>query len=148
MLCCPCLSLPNASRWFPGAIRSDASETAAFSWSSLRCATRHSCSGHVRPTSRTGRDRSLTDRHAVRIRVFRRAEGVRVAHVDRTTDRGVGVRFARRPTALVAVSEPQLVDRKSTRLNSSHSQISYAVFCLKKKKIDTTTFPLSSLTSA
>src|SRR2546430_17107273 len=29
---------------------------------------------------------------------------------------------------------PAGVDRKSTRLNSSHSQISYAVFCLKKKK--------------
>src|SRR2546427_1795037 len=28
----------------------------------------------------------------------------------------------------------QVGDRKSTRLNSSHSQISYAVFCLKKKK--------------
>src|SRR2546427_7000612 len=28
----------------------------------------------------------------------------------------------------------QELDRKSTRLNSSHSQISYAVFCLKKKK--------------
>src|SRR2546430_13473530 len=28
-------------------------------------------------------------------------------------------------------------DRKSTRLNSSHSQISYAVFCLKKKKTHT-----------
>src|SRR5256886_4379035 len=28
-------------------------------------------------------------------------------------------------------------DRKSTRLNSSHSQISYAVFCLKKKNTDT-----------
>src|SRR2546427_2504422 len=27
-------------------------------------------------------------------------------------------------------------DRKSTRLNSSHSQISYAVFCLKKKKTE------------
>src|SRR2546430_2929985 len=27
-----------------------------------------------------------------------------------------------------------VLDRKSTRLNSSHSQISYAVFCLKKKK--------------
>src|SRR2546427_1308579 len=27
-----------------------------------------------------------------------------------------------------------VADRKSTRLNSSHSQISYAVFCLKKKK--------------
>src|SRR2546430_5853463 len=30
------------------------------------------------------------------------------------------------------------VDRKSTRLNSSHSQISYAVFCLKKKTNSTT----------
>src|SRR2546430_3639257 len=29
-------------------------------------------------------------------------------------------------------------DRKSTRLNSSHSQISYAVFCLKKKQANTT----------
>src|SRR2546430_4705570 len=29
---------------------------------------------------------------------------------------------------------PGATDRKSTRLNSSHSQISYAVFCLKKKK--------------
>src|SRR2546427_6028556 len=29
---------------------------------------------------------------------------------------------------------PPPADRKSTRLNSSHSQISYAVFCLKKKK--------------
>src|SRR2546430_4642074 len=29
---------------------------------------------------------------------------------------------------------PSDIDRKSTRLNSSHSQISYAVFCLKKKK--------------
>src|SRR2546430_5416414 len=28
----------------------------------------------------------------------------------------------------------RIADRKSTRLNSSHSQISYAVFCLKKKK--------------
>src|SRR2546427_7142160 len=32
---------------------------------------------------------------------------------------------------------PQDLDRKSTRLNSSHSQISYAVFCLKKKKTHT-----------
>src|SRR3990167_8085094 len=31
-----------------------------------------------------------------------------------------------------------IVDRKSTRLNSSHSQISYAVFCLKKKKTNIT----------
>src|SRR5947207_14249871 len=34
----------------------------------------------------------------------------------------------------------QLPDRKSTRLNSSHTVISYAVFCLKKKKIKKNTF--------
>src|SRR2546430_8336442 len=34
----------------------------------------------------------------------------------------------------LAEFERDLIDRKSTRLNSSHSQISYAVFCLKKKK--------------
>src|SRR2546430_5662410 len=33
----------------------------------------------------------------------------------------------------VAGEDPRPLDRKSTRLNSSHSQISYAVFCLKKK---------------
>src|SRR2546427_7745256 len=37
--------------------------------------------------------------------------------------------------AVVARVAPSFIrDRKSTRLNSSHSQISYAVFCLKKKK--------------
>src|SRR2546427_3875835 len=35
------------------------------------------------------------------------------------------------PAVLVQAAK---LDRKSTRLNSSHSQISYAVFCLKKKK--------------
>src|SRR5688572_32266769 len=34
----------------------------------------------------------------------------------------------------VEIVEVEDQDRKSTRLNSSHSQISYAVFCLKKKK--------------
>src|SRR2546427_8508015 len=34
----------------------------------------------------------------------------------------------------VVVAQLDYTDRKSTRLNSSHSQISYAVFCLKKKK--------------
>src|SRR5688572_31896483 len=33
-----------------------------------------------------------------------------------------------------ALRPGRIEDRKSTRLNSSHSQISYAVFCLKKKK--------------
>src|SRR2546430_7806207 len=46
-----------------------------------------------------------------------------------------------KPVALLASAELRetrgfisITDRKSTRLNSSHSQISYAVFCLKKKK--------------
>src|SRR5438270_6340389 len=48
------------------------------------------------------------------------------------------------PGAVPATGEPLDLpdspggDRKSTRLNSSHSQISYAVFCLKKKKKPTT----------
>src|SRR2546427_6525963 len=40
-------------------------------------------------------------------------------------------------TTQLLVIDPQNEDRKSTRLNSSHSQISYAVFCLKKKKKQT-----------
>src|SRR5947199_6544054 len=39
--------------------------------------------------------------------------------------------------ALRALPSTGLVDRKSTRLNSSHLGISYAVFCLKKKKKNT-----------
>src|SRR5688572_32253324 len=46
--------------------------------------------------------------------------------------RRVPARLAHR-LAHAPVREPD-ADRKSTRLNSSHSQISYAVFCLKKKK--------------
>src|SRR3712207_7392937 len=36
------------------------------------------------------------------------------------------------------IADPAPRDRKSTRLNSSHANISYAVFCLKKKKTHTT----------
>src|SRR5688572_32605492 len=50
----------------------------------------------------------------------------------------LGVAFVRRWHASAGGASAErtqpLVDRKSTRLNSSHSQISYAVFCLKKKK--------------
>src|SRR2546427_6831921 len=42
---------------------------------------------------------------------------------------------------LVAPPDDALLDRKSTRLNSSHSQISYAVFCLKKKNNRSETKP-------
>src|SRR5574340_1338949 len=42
--------------------------------------------------------------------------------------------FAARGPAMGAAA---FIDRKSTRLNSSHQKISYAVFCLKKKKEET-----------
>src|SRR5205809_6934599 len=42
-----------------------------------------------------------------------------------------------KPESLVIADQPR--DRKSTRLNSSHGYISYAVFCLKKKKQKKTT---------
>src|SRR5256885_13341995 len=52
--------------------------------------------------------------------------------------RGVDLRVAERAHLVVdeVVAAPE--DRKSTRLNSSHLVISYAVFCLKKKKNPTT----------
>src|SRR3712207_8192412 len=47
---------------------------------------------------------------------------------------------------LSAVGREQAEDRKSTRLNSSHANISYAVFCLKKKKNNRTEYlPLSQV---
>src|SRR5688572_32318642 len=58
--------------------------------------------------------------------------GIRVVHPDRSI-RARPDRCARdRPAAAAAAVQ----DRKSTRVNSSHSQISYAVFCLEKKKED------------
>src|SRR5688572_32530283 len=45
--------------------------------------------------------------------------------------------------ALGLSGERVMIDRKSTRLNSSHSQISYAVFCLKKKKTQELRTPVS-----
>src|SRR2546427_1759179 len=53
---------------------------------------------------------------------------------DSTPGRGAysRARAARRARSIRSAGAAR--DRKSTRLNSSHSQISYAVFCLKKKK--------------
>src|SRR5688572_32088409 len=49
-----------------------------------------------------------------------------------TSAYGVDIRYAE--STWKGRSLKARLDRKSTRLNSSHSQISYAVFCLKKKK--------------
>src|SRR2546421_9241353 len=55
--------------------------------------------------------------------------------VGRDRDRLLQLRLGLVEAPGLEVGQRQLVvDRKSTRLNSSHDQISYAVFCLKKKK--------------
>src|SRR3712207_9105170 len=67
--------------------------------------------------------------------LFRSHGGVDAVDQRRGQDRGVtdgtegGQRLGR------AAGSEMEIDRKSTRLNSSHANISYAVFCLKKKKI-------------
>src|SRR2546430_10432538 len=53
------------------------------------------------------------------------ATEIAVTMTDKVLKTGIGAFFF-----VIAL----VLDRKSTRLNSSHSQISYAVFCLKKKK--------------
>src|SRR5690606_41921315 len=60
--------------------------------------------------------------------VIGRAHVADVAHI-RGKDFGLPTRAAEQEAAL-----GRALDRKSTRLNSSHVKISYAVFCLKKKK--------------
>src|SRR2546430_13435065 len=71
---------------------------------------------------------------ARRIAVLRLAGSVRLAGyvdgADRLLARAAGFVISSRTEGLPLA----LLDRKSTRLNSSHSQISYAVFCLKKKE--------------
>src|SRR3712207_7803050 len=56
----------------------------------------------------------------------------RVAGIEDLLDAGGGLEIERDPDAITEALDR--LDRKSTRLNSSHANISYAVFCLKKKK--------------
>src|SRR5438874_6184283 len=52
-----------------------------------------------------------------------------------------GTTFLRPKLTTVNFGRRKVVDRKSTRLNSSHVEISYAVFCLKKKKKNKNKYP-------
>src|SRR2546430_12352115 len=63
-------------------------------------------------------------------------DGVHFGHESRGVGTQPSSREERRFTSpeMSVRSDTFKLDRKSTRLNSSHSQISYAVFCLKKKK--------------
>src|SRR2546430_13293303 len=65
---------------------------------------------------------------------------IRESYGGRDGPVGAGLRFVgfggRRVLLSLCVCQTRVEqDRKSTRLNSSHSQISYAVFCLKKKNV-------------
>src|SRR2546430_7973615 len=58
---------------------------------------------------------------------------VRVGHFDGNFRAFTADSVEERGTNVHVERVAEFIDRKSTRLNSSHSQISYAVFCLKKK---------------
>src|SRR3712207_7560363 len=83
--------------------------------------------------------RSLAPRDAA---VRRARRGAHAHHRTRRTRQGEKrIRSGGVPPIQSGVERPVTVgigelDRKSTRLNSSHANISYAVFCLKKKKRD------------
>src|SRR5690554_7760566 len=56
---------------------------------------------------------------------------ISIEEKEKPVKRGRG---SQKKTKVLVMAESKTVDRKSTRLNSSHVRISYAVFCLKKKK--------------
>src|SRR2546427_9358991 len=79
--------------------------------------------------------RSTSSKATVAVRVRTISAGPRTSHVPPCGDVQVPCKacLLHWPSCSAGrMQDPR--DRKSTRLNSSHSQISYAVFCLKKKK--------------
>src|SRR2546427_3641097 len=71
----------------------------------------------------------MTRKSAARVGVAARRRGILAPPRSFALNPAIGHAEGR-----VSVHAAHGKDRKSTRLNSSHSQISYAVFCLKKKK--------------
>src|SRR2546430_9082588 len=84
--------------------------------------------------------------------LFRSVQALLHEHRARRTSVPVEEGMDQQETLMEGGKRAKLVsgcgDRKSTRLNSSHSQISYAVFCLKKKKIERHTSDTSENFSA
>src|SRR2546430_4959088 len=73
-------------------------------------------------------------RSALEIEATHRPTLQAVIELQQQSNDWEAVIHAKRQLLSIAEEPEQVKDRKSTRLNSSHSQISYAVFCLKKKK--------------
>src|SRR2546430_4547786 len=93
------------------------------------------------PVKCTGRVRAGDLLHEVEqfwkgivVRTFGGAEDDLVGVVEAEGDGVAILEFTTFDFFAIDEEAAALADRKSTRLNSSHSQISYAVFCLKKKK--------------
>src|SRR3712207_7999260 len=78
--------------------------------------------------------RSGYDAGADRATALADREAEALVHRDRLDQLDLHVRVVARHDHLLALRQLDRADRKSTRLNSSHANISYAVFCLKKKK--------------
>src|SRR3712207_7292564 len=70
------------------------------------------------------------------------ATGELLSHVARSGAEDVDAAIRAAQAAQPAWARTTPVDRKSTRLNSSHANISYAVFCLKKKRWEEHTYGL------
>src|SRR5712664_4626494 len=81
----------------------------------------------IRSIAAPARDYVIGGGDVLAIQVFDVPELSREIRVSQTGSIGI-------PLVRVRLHVSGLTDRKSTRLNSSHDQISYAVFCLKKQK--------------
>src|SRR2546430_10564324 len=66
--------------------------------------------------------------------LFRSLYEAAISTAERSGEKAILAEALRRLAVVLHHRNESARDRKSTRLNSSHSQISYAVFCLKKKK--------------
>src|SRR2546427_2662938 len=77
---------------------------------------------------------SLHDALPIYLHMQERVRCERSSARPRSVKRGLGLQPVKSDEGCIPGCGKKSGDRKSTRLNSSHSQISYAVFCLKKKK--------------
>src|SRR5690606_39800917 len=82
----------------------------------------------------SGRARPAEDRDLAEIAELIADDAELPAEAEQRLLRNIGHRSDDPRCVFLVLDDPAAEDRKSTRLNSSHVKISYAVFCLKKKR--------------